>query len=116
MIPSGYQTRGTMPPTLLRGGGARAQNAVEDLNRGGPAKLGRRPFERQTVLLHWSRAVGPDDIGRRRNEPVRGRASVLMKATVTEKLRFGDLRLPLKCSICQIMTAKKETCAQSALV
>ena len=40
MIPSGYQTRGTMPPTLLRGGGARAQNAVEDLNRGGPAKLG----------------------------------------------------------------------------
>jgi hypothetical protein len=72
MIPSGYQTRGTMPPTLLRGGGARAQNAVEDLNRGGPAKLGRRPFERQTVLLHWSRAVGPDDIAAGGTSPFAG--------------------------------------------
>jgi hypothetical protein len=39
-----------------------------------------------------------------------------MKATVAKKLEFGDLRLPLKGSICQIMTAKKEICAQSALM
>jgi hypothetical protein len=32
----------------------------------------------------------------------------------TEKLRLGDLRLSLKCSIGHIMTAKKEICAQSA--
>src|ERR1700680_4363062 len=29
-----------------------------------------------------------------------------MKATLTEKLSFADLRRPLKCSICQIVTAK----------
>jgi len=40
-----------------------------------PAKLGRRPFKPQTALLHWSRAVGPDDIRRRRTEHGRGRAS-----------------------------------------
>ena len=45
------------------------------LNSGDPAKLGRRPFKPQTALLHWSRAVGPDDIRRRRTEHGRGRAS-----------------------------------------
>jgi hypothetical protein len=32
------------------------------------------------------------------------------------ELSFGDLRRTLKCSICQIMTAKKEICVQSASV
>ena len=43
-------------------------SGVEDLNGGDPAKLGRRPFEPQTVLLRESRAVGRDDIRRRRTE------------------------------------------------
>ena len=52
-------------------------SGVEDLNGGDPAKLGRRPFKPQTVLLRESRAVGPDDIRRRRTELRRpsGRAS-----------------------------------------
>src|SRR5258708_16023141 len=40
----------------------------EDLNGDDPAKLGRRPFKPQTVLLRRSRAVGRDDIRRRRTE------------------------------------------------
>ena len=42
-----------------------------------PAKLGRRPFKPQTVLLRQSRAVGRDDIRRRRTElrKTSGRAS-----------------------------------------
>jgi hypothetical protein len=33
-----------------------------------------------------------------------------MKATLREKLSFGDLRRTLECSICQRITAKKEIC------
>ena len=40
MESSGYQARGTMPPTLLRGGGARAWDAAELLNRGDLRKWG----------------------------------------------------------------------------
>jgi hypothetical protein len=54
-----------------------ARPGVEDLNGGDPAKLGRRPFKPQTVLLRSSRAVGRDDIRHRRTElrKTSGRAS-----------------------------------------
>jgi hypothetical protein len=42
-----------------RGEGARARNAVEDLNGGHRLRsVGSSPFKPQTALLSWSRAVG----------------------------------------------------------
>ena len=78
---------------------------------------GRKPFKVQTVLLHWSRAVG---VGR--DPPQADRARSRASITTYEGNRNGENQALViydarsKCSICQIVTAKKEICVQSALM
>jgi hypothetical protein len=69
-----------------------------------------------SISSNW-RTSGPPVRGLRFSH-LRERRSQFCVALISERenLSFGDLRRPLKCSICQIMTAKKEICVQSALV
>jgi hypothetical protein len=85
----------------------------------------RAALNREPTFLHRRDGVG--GIRRRNNKvapiPTKTFTSPRIIAGITrtvsnltEKLSFGDLRRPFKCSIGQMMTAKKEISVQSALV